>query len=194
MCGQTGTGKSSWVREQIVALEPRLLVFDHMAEYLEEPGLEKFHSLPAAILWLRARPTGFARCAIVPPGNAVELFPYVCRVPMAIPDLTIVCDELDTFAGAVRPPTPPEFQRAIHFGRHFGCSFVGVSRRPADVSRAFTSQARRFVCFRSTEPADIKFLRSVIGRRAELVPNLEDFHYLDVEGGHAVEGVVNPCR
>lgn len=193
VCGVTGSGKTTWIRRELETI-PRLLVYDHMAEFPALTACTYVHTVTDALAFLKRHKTGFARCALVPAANAATLFPLVCRIPFAVPGLTVVFDELDTFAGAVRPPTPLEFQRLTHFGRHFGCSVIGASRRPADVSRAFTSQCRRIVCFRVTEPADLKFLRATVGDAALRLPDLPDLAYLRFEGHELVEeGTVDPA-
>lgn len=190
VCGQRGTGKTTWIKRQVLELEARLFVFDHMAEFTEVAGADYQHELQDSILFLRRNANGFARSVLVPLEAGPEVFAVACRVPFAIRDLTMVVDEIDTYAGAVRPPSPVEFTRLVNFGRHFGCSLVCASRRPADVSRALTSQARRIVAFRQTEPKDVAYLRSLVGDGASAIPDLPDLHYLAFEGGSVTRGVV----
>ena len=192
MSGQRGTGKTTFIRQHILARATRFLVFDHMAEFSELEGAEVVWTLEDAIRFLRKNRVGLARCVVVPGDRDRARFDLFCRAPFAIPDLTLVCDELDAYAGAVRPPPPPDFTRMIHFGRHFGCSFVGASRRPADVSRAFTSQATRIVCFRQTEPNDIRYLRSILGDQVEELKTLEPLSYMSWHDGQLERGQVTP--
>jgi len=62
-----------------------------------------------------------------------------------------------------------------------GANVLGVSRRPAEVSRLFTSQATRFILFKQIEPRDIAYFKAVIGNTADLIPNLDRFEFLDID-------------
>jgi hypothetical protein len=189
--GQRGTGKTTYIRERILAREPRLFIYDHMAEF-NEPGFATFYKLDQAIDFMDQNRSGLCRLTYKSLEPSPEEFATICRVPFCIPDLVIVVDELDTFAGAVTPRPPDEFRQLVHFGRHVGCGIVGASRRPADVSRAFTSQAKRYVCFRQTEPSDLRFLRSVLGPEADRIKDLPPLHYLAFEDGRRFAGIVDP--
>jgi hypothetical protein len=193
--GRRGTGKTTKLRE-LMRRAPRLFVFDHMAEFQTEPGAEVHYELAAAILRLkRSSSGGLARVVFTPASQVTpELFDLACRVPFAIHGLTFVVDEIDSLAGSVNPPAPESFRRLIHFGRHIGCATIVASRRPADVPRLLSSQATRVICFAQTEPADLKWLRSVVGPRADELPRLADLHYLDFDMGtrQVIEGTVTP--
>lgn len=192
VCGQRGTGKTLYIRSHILAREPRFLVYDHMAEFAKSLECQRVYSVEECLDYLSRNCRGFCRCVLVPLKPSAEEFRLVCRIPFAYQDLLFVCDEIDQWAGAVRPWPPEEFRRLIHFGRHARCGFVGAARRPADVSRAFTSQARRYTLFRQTEPSDLRFLRSVLGPRAEEAKDLPFLHYLAWEDGKWKKGMVCP--
>lgn len=195
--GRRGTGKTSWIAGRILARAPRLFVFDHMAQLAAKtPGAHVVHELPEAIrLLARAPRGGLARVVYVPTREITPtLFALVCRVPFAVPGLCLVIDEIDTFAGSVTPRPPDEFRRLVHFSRHVGCSIVGASRRPKDVSRLYTSQAQ-LVCFQQSEPADLTWLRSMIGaEHAEEVAQLPELRFLafDVAGRLTERGTITP--
>lgn len=186
VCGQRGQGKTTYIKRKILYMEPRILIYDHMAEFRGLKGLETVNTVEECILYLKGHQTGFCRVVLSTTTANPEEFDLVCKIPFAFKDIVFVCDEIDTFAGAIWPPE--NFKKLIHFGRHAGCSFVGIARRPANVARDFTSQAKRYTCFRQTEPADLKFLRSVVGPRAEDLRNLPPYHYLAFEDGKILKG------
>lgn len=191
MCGQRGSGKTTYIRTRVLAVEPRLLVYDHMAEFYDRVGgAHVVYDLPGALAYMKQHRTGISRLFVVPTKPTIEEFRLLCRIPFAYPGTVLVCDEIDQFAQSTWPPE--EFRRLVHFGRHVDCGFVGASRRPADVSRAFTSQARRFVCFRQTEPKDLTFWRSIVGGEADKLKDLPPLTYLAFEGGRTMRGTVNP--
>jgi hypothetical protein len=191
--GRRGTGKTTWIRRRILERAPRLFVFDHMAQLGDTPGAHVTHQLDQAILHLAKAPPGGLARVVYQPLTSDPQFPRVCRVPFAVPDLVLVIDELDTFAGSVQPPAPEEFRRLVHFSRHVRCSIVGASRRPKDVSRLFTSQAE-LVCFQQSEPADLTWLRSMLGQAADEIPRLPELHFrrFDVAGRLVESGIVSP--
>ena len=190
--GQRGMGKTTYIRTRILNVEPRFLVYDHMAEFYTQGDGMVVYSAKDAISYIKQHPDGLMRLYFVPANPSEEEFRIVCRIPFAYPGLTVVVDELDNFATAAWPPE--EFRKLIHFGRHAECGFVGASRRPADVSRAFTSQAQRFVIFRQTEPRDLVYLRSILGDRVLKVKELPPLHYLAFEGDRVLAGTVNPAQ
>jgi len=180
---------------QLMLRAPRLFVFDHVAEFGNTPGATVFYRLDQVILALSPVRGGLGRFVYVPTGQVTPaLFALACRVPFAVRDLCMVVDEIDSLAGSVVPPPPEEFRRLIHFGRHIGCSFIAASRRPADVPRLLSSQATRFICFSQTEPSDLRWLRSVVGPRADELPALPDLHYLefDMQTRQVTAGRVTP--
>lgn len=174
--GQRGMGKTSYVKEEILPIESRCLVYDHMAEFTNIRGYSYFNDWDKLCDFIKRNANGLCRAVYIPVEASPEEFDLVCRLPFATKGLTLVTDEIDQYATATSIPI--EFKRLIHFGRHYGSRFIGCSRRPADVARAFTSQAYRFVCFRQSEPRDIAYLKSFCGDRAEEIQNLEPLHYL----------------
>jgi hypothetical protein len=189
VCGQTGMGKTSYIKQQILPGENRCLVYDHMAEYSSIPGYSYFFDWDKLCDYYARNQRGFARAIFRPVEASLEQFSLVCRLPFATQGLTIVTDELDQYATPISFPN--EFKRVIHFGRHFGTRFIGGARRASDVARAFTSQCYKLVCFRQSEPRDIVYLRSIVGDDAERLPDLEPLHYLAFEAGNVTEGFIS---
>jgi hypothetical protein len=183
-------GKSTYVRTHVLDREPRFLCYDHMGEFFGSGNGTVVYSVADTIDFFSSHRSGVARCYLVSAHPSMEEFRLVCKVPFAFPGMTIILDELDQFAGPMFPPE--EFTRLVHFGRHADAAVVGVARRPADLARAFTSQAQRFVVFRQTEPKDITYLRSILGPQVEKVKELPALEYLAFEGGHVFRGRVKP--
>lgn len=190
--GQRGTGKTKYLISRVLRRENRFFVYDHMNELAGRAPGHRFFQLEESIDYCARNARGFCMVYFAPTEGATsEDFKVVCSVPFGFKDMTLVLDEVDQLAGSVSPPPPPELLKLVRFGRHFGSSIVAIARRPADVSRALTSQARRFVCFRQTEPSDLKFLRSVCGPQAKKIPELRDLEYLAFESGVCTRGRVD---
>lgn len=186
ICGQRGQGKTQYIIQKILSTESRYLVYDHMAEFSDYKSATVTHSFEYTIKYLQSHKTGLCRCIYATTDADAEEFSLVCRIPFLYRDLVFICDEIDNFATPLS--TPLEFKRLIHYGRHSGSSVIAASRRPANVSRDFTSQAKRITCFRITEPRDVTFLNSIVGNDAEKVKNLEPLHYLAFENGKTFSG------
>ncbi len=173
--GQRGSGKSYWVKNFIKTL-PRCFIYDSLGEY---EGDQRFLNCDAIIDFLiqdELKPQFFT--AIFDPYNH-EDFPYFCRIMLARGDMYVVIEEIDLFTSPLN--TPPELMKLIKYGRHYGIQIIGISRRPAEVSRQFTAQSTRFVIFGQREPRDLQYFRSVIGTQADQIPALDIGHHLDVD-------------
>jgi len=172
--GQRGSGKSYWVKNFIRGL-PRYVLYDALSEY---EGPSRFADIGALLEFSKAdRKEGFYEAIYDPLEH--EDFPLFCRIALALGNLYVIIEEIDLFATPYL--TPPELQKLIKYGRHHGINVIGVSRRPSEVSRLFTSQATRFVLFRQIEPRDITYFRSVIGPQADRLPDLPQFCFLDID-------------
>jgi len=189
ICGQRGMGKTSYIREEILPSETRCIIYDHMAEYLQAPGFSFVNDWESLCDRVSKAGRGFLKVAYIPTEATPEDFARFCRLPFATYGLDLICDEIDQFATAISVPS--EFKRLVHFGRHYNSRFIGASRRPADVARAFTSQAYKIICFRQSEPRDIMYLKSFCGDRAEEIQYLEPLHYLSFENQDVTEGCLS---
>jgi len=187
--GQRGSGKTYWVKYFIRSL-PRYLLLDTLGEYEGEPRFDDIESLLECCKNHQSLhgTEGFFEAvydpAEIPEGQDEEEeetsdFSIFCQIALGMGNLYVIIEELDVFARSFK--TPLHFQRLIKRGRHMGANVLGVSRRPAEVSRLFTSQATRFILFKQIEPRDIAYFKAVIGNTADLIPNLDRFEFLDID-------------
>ena len=174
--GQRGSGKSFWTKALAASL-PRCIILDTLGEYRADKYFTEIEDLVDFLVEDEQKPRLFT--VSFNPVDLVEDFPTFCRAVLARGDLYLIMEELDTVSTPYY--TPYEFAKLIKYGRHFEIQIVGVSRRAAEVSRLFTSQASRFVIFPQVEPNDIKYWRSIIGKAADQLPNMPDYHFLDVD-------------
>lgn len=174
--GQRGGGKSYWVKKLARSL-PRCVILDPLGEYKADQYFTDIHEfvnfLQRDLLKPRLYTVSFN------PVDIGEDLDYFCRAILARGDIYLILEELDQLSTPYA--TPPELAKLIKYGRHYGIQIVGVSRRPAEVSRLFTSQATRFICFGQVEPNDIKYWRSIIGSAADQLPSMPDYCYLDID-------------
>ena len=174
--GQRGSGKSYFAKSLAQTL-PRCIIWDALGEYNVDRRILSLEELAEFLIADRNNPTFFH--VAFDTFQPEEDFPDFCRLVLARGDLYVMIEELDMLATPYQCPT--EFAKLIKYGRHFGIQLVGVSRRPAEVSRLFTSQASRFVTFGQREPNDIKYFTSMFGKPAMTLPSLPLYHYLDVD-------------
>lgn len=172
--GQRGSGKTYWVKHFIQG-QGRYLLYDALGEYDEAP---QFEDVGALLDYCKAHEgQGFFEAAHNPIEH--EDFPLFCRIALALGNVYVVIEEIDLFATPYLIPV--ELSKLIKYGRHYGINVLGVSRRPSEVSRLFTSQATRFILFRQIEPRDIAYFRSVIGPDADRLPDLPLYGFLDID-------------
>jgi hypothetical protein len=175
VCGQRGSGKSYWTKKLVRSL-PRCIVFDSLGEYEAD---QRIYDLEEMVDFLIADQTNEKLFTIAYDTHlGAEDFPLFCRAILARGNVHLVIEELDLYCKPLS--TDPEFLKLLKYGRHYGIQIIGVSRRPAEVSRDFTSQATRFITFGNREPRDIQYFRSVFGNEADRIKTLPQFHYLDI--------------
>lgn len=172
VAGQRGSGKTFWVKHYLAGLS-RYLLYDTLGEYDGPRYLDIISFIEAC----QQDSGGYLEAIFDPPTN--EDFPYFCRVALSVGRVYVVVEEIDLFTTPYN--TPVELQKLIKYGRHYGVNIVGVSRRPSEVSRLFTSQATRFIAFLQREPRDIQYFRSIMGQWADHIPILQDHAFLDVD-------------
>jgi len=180
--GQRGSGKSVLGLHELrrAVREPDLaqgIVVDTLVEerYAELPCLD-----PESLsLWLR-NPRGAGRiCRVVCPmeselDRVAGLLEHEPRPVRAV----LLVEELSYWSQPNR--TAPGLSRLIRYGRHWRVDLIGIGRRPAEISREFSSQIDRIQIFRSIEPNDIRYYSGILPPDAvERIPQLAPHHYLE---------------
>lgn len=186
--GQRGYGKTQYIKQRVLSQERRFLLYDHMHEFTDSNYGIVFYEWDKCIDYLLDRRNKECKAIYASLDATLDDFTFACRVPFmdGAENLAFICDEIDTFTSPISTPT--EFKRLIHLGRHVSSSVVAASRRPANVSRDFTSQAKRYVCFRIKEPRDIIFLKSVVGESADKIRTLKPLEYLAFDNDKVLRG------
>jgi hypothetical protein len=90
-------------------------------------------------------------------------------------DLDLVIDEVDKICSSSF--ISPALWKILNYGRHKKINVYCCARRPARVSRDLTSISDEVVCFKTSEPVDLKYL-SELGFDPGALKNLELFEYL----------------
>ena len=181
--GMTGSGKSTWLAKYLENSR-RYLFYDTLCESLEANSAYGKIKAPAydhPMLFLERIKSRFHAeflDAIFRP-KTDALFPVFCRLAIATGNLTVAIEELDVHCSSSF--TPPELERLIKYGRHRNVSLACVARRPAEISRLYTSQTNRYIVFRQIEKNDIMHWQKTLGLKdPERLRELKTGEHLDV--------------
>ena len=184
--GQRGAGKTWWLRRHLRRTR-RLLVVDVTDDYrgLGLDTLDSWRTAGAAMAgraW-RLRLVGDLRHAgreafaqNAEPEGLARLGPGAAWLAWAARDCVLVLDELAYWCTPDFTPGP--LRLIASYGRHRGVSLLGTSRRPAEISRHLSAMADVIVAYRTTEPRDVAYLRTVMGSDANRLPTLARYQPL----------------
>jgi hypothetical protein len=156
--GQTGLGKTALVRTWVRGRRdwPRVLVLDPHREYGDVAvAVESLDAWAAYVA--RAQPTW--RVAYW--GDDLDdVLPAICEAVYEIGQVHLVVEEADYWAtpGAILP----DLAHVFKYGRHRQVWVVAVARRPSEVHRLCTSQARHVWACATVEPRDVDYLRLAV--------------------------------
>ena len=169
--GQRGSGKSSWIQKALPDI-PRFILWDTLGEY---EGYAQAINKQELFDYVWDNEAGVLQVVY----NTIDEddFGFVCTVCENIGDLTFIVEEVDNYA--TPNLIPVELRRLLKYGRHVGLSMIFVSRRPAEINRLITSQSQRFICFTIIEPVDVRYLTSIIGPVAKVLPTLKKLEFVD---------------
>lgn len=175
--GMRGYGKTTIARE-LVAEEPRVLAYDPFGEHAAvrvtlDQAVEYFTELE------ESDNLGAFRVSVYPyqGDERVGFAALAWAVARRCESMVLVLEEADEILPATG--APGEARRLVSQGRHVNMAIVGTSRRPAEVARLLTSNADEYFIFRTQEPGDLTYLRSIIGADATArVAELPKFHYV----------------
>jgi DNA helicase HerA-like ATPase len=149
--GATGSGKTTWIRQQIAKKKPRrLIVWDPKPKSDYAGAGQAFSDLAElADAMLKAGARGELR-AIFRPGQAMSAyktqFDRLCRLVYAWKNCTFIAEELahTTKSGW----SPDGWLAVVTLGRSENLSVYGATQRPALVDKTFLSAATLIHCGR----------------------------------------------
>lgn len=175
VCGVTGSGKTTWARQFTEKLS-RLFVYDIAASfkvnYVDAETLADFAESP----------TQNFRLGVYSPydTNVLTAAAYL------IGNCFLVLEEISTLYNIGARIHGP-LQEAVLLGRQRALSILAISQRASYIPITLRSQASRIISFRQQEPADLKWLADFMGKRAEILPSLQDLHCLDWHKGEITD-------
>jgi hypothetical protein len=159
--GHRGSGKSTWIAENIEDWKPFVLVDPLYDPKFQALNLYKVKSVEEAIEVFRDSDP--QRVYISP---NLETFDFFCGLVLARRGMTLVVDEVDHYSNSYY--LSPYFKKLIKYGRHRETNLVVASRRPKEMNPLLRSQANKFIVF-PMGGEDVKELSSYLPKSALFV-------------------------
>lgn len=197
--GRRGSGKTTCVKA-LLKVRPRVICFDPMRDYAPGGRWRRADTLGGVLDHLKATWHGSFRISYVPPGDhvaALSRLADLCWQAQAPYDegrdtrqLTLVVEEMNLSCPSY--PLPREYQgfsRAVLQGRHRGIEIIGVSQRPALVSKDFRAQLTESYVLPLADVDDQAAILRQIGRQhADQLRALKPHHYIRFAEGEVSTG------
>lgn len=172
--GITGYGKSHWL-EQYLNRYSRVFIFDPFraipANYISGDDLiSKYENGDLN----NPNPFRFG-CYALPDVALMGSIGYL------VGNCAFVIEECG-YAFRKGESIPEWLAEGIFLGRHQSYSMVFTAQRAISIPIELRSQTNRFISFRQTEPADVKWCREKLGEFAEDLPTLPKYYCFDSDG------------
>lgn len=179
--GRRGCGKSH-LAKGLQKLWPRRVVIDTMAEYSNEPGVEKvfdFDQFAKRLTELaQKREKKFVLVfQFSPEADAQEdLFNEILRLCFYFGNVQIVIEEIQFWSTPHQ--LPKWLKNCLLIGRHHGLSLLFTSQRPGQVNKTILSQCGHIFCGQIFEGNDLNYLANFLNQKSDLLINLPDRQFL----------------
>lgn len=120
--------------------------------------------------------------AVLRPENLRESFDSLCFLVYERGNLTLIVDEIEYY-GKGQESVPGLIRIAEH-GRHRDLNLIGMTRRPALVSKTITAQVDKLILFRVQDPNDVRYFSQYIHKDIlKYIRKLDRYEYLLYEFG-----------
>lgn len=168
--GSTGCGKTTELKKRLAQKKrsrtfiwsPKESLDNYAALYPDSLVVDRAAHVLAALKIAGRR--GSFHLVFVPTLNQVKdmaLFDVVCKMLLAVGNLTLVVDELHSVTTA---SLAPDGWRKINFmGRGYGIHVFGLSQRPASCDKAFMGSLSFIHVGRLPHPPDQKAVADILG-------------------------------
>ncbi len=174
--GATGSGKGVYIKGYALKKsDKRLLIWDYMREYGPLVDL----STPKVSAAIRSIKAAQFRTAFQPSYDdktrALQ-FDALCKAAVEASNLRLLIEELAFVTQASHAPAG--WKMATSIGRHKGLRIIGASQRPAQVDKAFWSNATEVHCGFLNYEDDQKVMARVLGVPITDIQALEPLEYI----------------
>jgi hypothetical protein len=166
--GASGTGKSSYIKGELLKKFQRLLVWsplektDDYAGFCNGTVVMRITDLVAAVK------AGMKAIVYWPQGSDAEIktqFDRFCRIVWELEGATVLVEELSRVTMASW--APPAWKNLSTAGRHQGLTIIGTSQRPANIDKDFLGNCTEIRCYRVNYDTDAKVMADALGLRTE---------------------------
>lgn len=158
--GQKGSGKT-FLAKEIAEQEDRVIVIDALGQFDNmDPIMGRENCIRALQKAEKQK-----RFSLSFWNSETEVTLELLELIFLMQKITLIVDETSLWVSSSFLPT--EFNDLIMYGRHQAINQVYMSRRPAEINRALTSQSDVIVAFKQHEKRDIDYLKSFMGDMAD---------------------------
>lgn len=167
--GASGTGKSSFIKGELLRKPKRLLIWSPLEKTDNYAGFCGGVVVAGKVSELVAQVKAKAKAIVyVPVGSDSQVkkqFDMFCRIVWELEGATVLVEELSR----VTMPSwaPPAWKNLSTAGRHQGLTIIGTSQRPAQIDKDFLGNCTEIRCYRVNYDADAKVMADALGLQAE---------------------------
>lgn len=180
--GQSGTGKGLWVKSELKRLKPaRLLILDPQDEYGAFAQAVSGAAELAKIIVAAGEHKPFKVRYVFPKSSTkdhfAKIFDLACRLAYGARNCAFLVEELSNFTTASYGP--PLWRRMCNSGRHEGVWVIGCSQFPAQIDKAFLSNATLMHVGFLGEAPHRKAVALRMDINPDMIRDLPDLHFLE---------------
>jgi hypothetical protein len=136
ICGDTGTGKSSTIKE-VIKKAPRVLVYDADKEYAGLAGFVCVTS-PAELAYVLSKaPKARKKIAFV--DESQEFFEFFCECAFKWSNCVVVAEEIADVTNTGK--AKKQWGKLIRRGRKYGIKIIAVTQRPSEADKTILANA-----------------------------------------------------
>ncbi|MBC3930367.1 hypothetical protein [Undibacterium curvum] len=166
--GASGTGKSSYIKGELLKRYSRLLIWspleetDNYASFCGGVVVKKITDLIAQIK------AGTKSIVYFPKGSDKEVktqFDRFCRCVWEVDGAHVLVEELSRVTMASW--APPAWKNLSTAGRHRGLTLIGTSQRPANIDKDFLGNCTEIRCYRVNYDTDAKVMADALGLQTD---------------------------
>ncbi|WP_426079283.1 hypothetical protein [Janthinobacterium sp. PSPC3-1] len=170
--GASGTGKSSFIKGELLRSYSRLLVWSPLEKSDKYGSFCQGVVVTGKISELVAQVKAGAKAIVyVPTGKDSEVkiqFDRFCRIVWELENATVLVEELSR----VTMPSwsPPAWRNLSTAGRHQGLTIIGTSQRPANIDKDFLGNCTQLRCYGLNYDGDAKVMADALGLQITYEP------------------------
>ncbi len=175
--GRSGSGKS-YLAQKIIALYPRVIIFDSLYEYSETGEIQHDFEGFSEFMLKHENEQSFRTVVQfgVENSHQNEEFEQMLRVAYYRGRCAIFIDEVQNFSTV--HIIPEWLRQVVLTGRHQEIALIFTTQRPGELHKTLLSQSNKIFCGNLHSQVDIKTMSNYLDRPAEEIANLPDRKFI----------------